>query len=265
VLRIQQIQAKREFPANGTGSTYVDTAFGYGKGQSEEWVGAVMKTRRKEVWLATKIQDRTYDGGMKTIEGSLKRLQTDKIDLIHIHALLGDDDLAKIEAPDGVLKAVLKLRDEKICRAIGVTCHHDPFVLKKALERHDFDCTQMALNAARIGNSAVSSKPNMADCFQTVALPVANKKNLGVIAMKLFAQDKLSGKAPVETLIRYSMSLPVTATVVGMPKMEHIDENIRIAKAFKPMSVGEMKKLSEEMASNYKVAMDSFFHHHVDC
>ncbi len=88
---------------------------------------------------------------MKILEGSLKRLQTDQIDLIHIHDLKGDDDLAAIEAKDGVLAVLRKLRDQKVTRFIGVTSHTDPTVLKTALERHDFDCTQMALNAALVG------------------------------------------------------------------------------------------------------------------
>jgi predicted aldo/keto reductase-like oxidoreductase len=247
------------------GVNYVDSAFSYGKGQSEEWVGEVMKTRRKDAWLVTKLNDRTYDGAMKLIEGGLKRLQTDHIDLIHMHALLGEDDLAKAEQSNGLIKALYKAREQKICRAIGVTCHHDPHVLKTAIERHDFDCTQMALNAARIGNSAVSSKPNMADCFQTVALPVALKKRMGVTAMKVFGQEKLSGKAPVGSLVRYAMSLPVAACVIGMPKPEHVDDNIRIAKAFQAMPTNEMESLSRELALKYKVAMDRYFHNHVDC
>ena len=84
----------------------------------------------------------------RILEGSLKRLETDQIDLIHVHALMGADDLAKIEAKDGVLNALYKMRDEKLTRFVGITCHDDPAVLKTALERHDFDCVQMALNAA---------------------------------------------------------------------------------------------------------------------
>ena len=77
------------------GITYVDTAYSYGDGKSEERVGKVMKTRRAEVWLTTKVQDRSGDGAMRILEGSLKRLQTDHLDLIHIHSLTTPDDLAK--------------------------------------------------------------------------------------------------------------------------------------------------------------------------
>jgi hypothetical protein len=85
------------------GITYLDTAYSYGDGKSETRVGKVMATRRKEVFLATKIPDRTRDGFLRRLEGSLKRLQVDHVDLVHIHSLGRADDLAKLEAADGAL------------------------------------------------------------------------------------------------------------------------------------------------------------------
>lgn len=249
------------------GITYVDTAFGYGNGVSETRVGKIMKTRRKEVWLATKVQRRGGDDAMRIIEGSLKRLQTDQLDLIHIHALGDMDDLAACEAKDGVLQTLYKCREQKLTRFIGVTSHTDPLVLKTALERHDFDCTQMALNAARVGmrngRGGMEINPEMKDSFELIALPVANRKKMGVIAMKIFGQEGLVGKAPIDKLIHYSLSLPVTATVLGMPKMEFIDENIRHAKAFKPLSRSEMKQMADGLKVE-KAELDRFFAHHID-
>ena len=92
--------------------------------------------------------------------------------------------------------------------------------------------------------------------FESLALPVANRKKMGVIAMKIFAQEGLNGKAPVEKLISYSMSLPVSAAVLGMPKLEYIEENIRVAKAFKPMPASEMKRLSDQLAGAHKASLD---------
>lgn len=247
------------------GITYVDTAFSYGNGKSEERVGKIMKTRRKEVWLATKVQDRSYDGAMRIIEGSLKRLQTDQVDLLHIHALGDADDLKKAE--EGALKALYKAREQKLARFIGVTCHSDPTVLKTALERHDFDCTQMALNAARVGmrngKGGMEINDAMKDSFELIALPVAHKKKMGVTAMKIFGQEGLVGKAAVDKLIRYSLTLPVAAAVLGMPKLEFLDENIRIAKAFKPLSKSEMHSLNGDLKLA-KMELDQFFANHVD-
>ncbi len=241
------------------GITYFDNAYGYGDGKSETRYGRVLKPHRDKIWLVTKTNDRTYDGTLRLIEGSLKRLQTDHLDLIHIHALNGPDDLAKIEAPDGVLKAMYRLREQKIARAIGISCHTDPEVLKTALERHDFDCTQMALNAARIGQSG--PKPTS---FEATALPVATRKNLGVIAMKVFGQEKIVGKAPVADLIRYSLSLPVAAAVMGMPTPAMLEENVAVVKSMSPMGVEERNRLFGSMA-DVKASVDHFFRDHQDC
>jgi uncharacterized protein len=250
------------------GITYVDTAYSYGDGLSETRVGKVMATRRGQVWLTTKVQERSSDGAMRILEGSLKRLQTDHLDLIHIHSLTDENDLARIEAPDGVLKRLYQLREQKVTRAIGITSHTDPAVLKHALEHNDFDCTQMALNAARAGMAPPNGGFGMTKLehgFETVALPVAVLKNMGIIAMKVFAQEGLVGVATPEQLLRYSLSLPVSAAVAGMPKMEFIDTNIAIAKAFRPMAAAEMKELSDRLAVDHKARLDRYFSNHVDC
>ncbi|MBL8210341.1 MAG: aldo/keto reductase [Bryobacterales bacterium] len=249
------------------GIRYMDTAYGYGSGVSETRVGKVMKTRRKEVWLATKVNARKGDEAMRIIEGSLKRLQTDQVDLLHIHSLTDEEDLKAIEANDGVLKVLYKVRDQKMARFIGVTSHTDPTVLKTALERHDFDCTQMALNAAHVGmkNGAKGMEINsaMKHSFEKIALPVAKRKNMGVIAMKIFGQEGLVGKAPINKLIQYSLSLPVAAVVLGMPKPEFLEENVKIVQAFAPMPRSEMNSMAKELEP-MKAELDRFFANHVD-
>ncbi|MEX2264836.1 MAG: aldo/keto reductase [Bryobacteraceae bacterium] len=250
------------------GITYMDTAYGYGSGVSEERVGKAMKTRRKGIFLATKINVRKGDEAQRILEGSMKRLQTDQVDLIHIHSLTGEDDLKAVEANDGVLKVLYKLRDQKVTRFIGITSHTDPTVLRAALERHDFDCTQMALNAALVGmkngKGGMVINEAMKPSFETIALPVALKKKMGVIAMKVYAQEGLLGQAPLEKLLYYSLSLPVAVAVVGMPKIEHIEQNVRMAKGFKKLSKGEMQELAKTLSDKNKAALDRFFANHVD-
>src|SRR5438067_13785026 len=131
------------------GITYLDTAYAYGDGQSETRVGKVRASRRKEVWLATKIPDRTRDEFLRRLEASLKRLQTDHVDLVHIHSLGQADDLAKIEAPNGALKGLMEAREQKMARFAGMTSHTNGEVMAEAIKRHDLDCVQMALNASR--------------------------------------------------------------------------------------------------------------------
>ncbi len=245
------------------GITYFDTAYDYGQGLSETRVGkALAGGRRDKVYLATKLPARNGDQAMRILEGSLKRCQTDHFDTVHIHSLTTEEDLAAIEAKDGVLNMLYKMRDQKVVRNVGVSCHTDPHVLKTALERHDFNVTQFALNAARIGQARNDGNP-ATDSFEALALPVALRKKMGVTAMKIFAQEKLNGKTSVDNLIRYSLSLPVSAVVLGMPKVAFLEENVTIARAFTPMSKNEMKTLNNQL-SEYKASIDAFFHDHVD-
>jgi predicted aldo/keto reductase-like oxidoreductase len=224
------------------GITYLDTAYAYGDGESETRVGRVMATRRKDVWLATKIPDRTRDEFLRRLEASLKRLQTDHVDLVHIHSLGQADDLEKIEAKDGALKGLMEAREQKMARFAGMTSHTNGEVMAKAIERHDLDCVQMALNASRNGR------------FEELALPAANAKNLGVIAMKVTGQEFLvgegAGKADMNSLLRYSMSLPVTTAVVGMPKPEMLAHNIETARAFSPLSDQEKDHLRQQLGTS---------------
>ncbi len=250
------------------GITYVDTAHSYGNGRSEERVGRLMPERRGQITLATKLAARTADDARRQIEISLKRLQTDHFDVLHIHALQGPDDLAAIERPDGILKAMYEARDQKITRAIGITCHAAPETLKTALERHDFDCTQMALNAAlaRMADIKGGMKATLmpTGSFEELALPVAVRKGMGVIAMKVFGQEQIVGAAPIPKLLAYALSLPVSLASLGMPRLELIDQNIGLARTFTPLSTDERHQLNDSIATNLKVKLTQFFHNHHD-
>src|SRR6266852_9947108 len=221
------------------GITYLDTAYAYRDGESETRVGKVMASRRKEVWLATKIPDRTRDQFLQRLEGSLKRLRVDHVDLVHIHSLGQADDLAKIEAADGALKGLMEAREQKMARFVGMTSHTNGKVMATAIERHDLDCVQMALNASRNGR------------FEELALPAANTKKLGVIAMKVTGQEFLAGdgpgKADMSSLLRYSMSLPVTTAVVGMPRPEMLAHNVETARKFSPLNDQEKERLRQQL------------------
>jgi aryl-alcohol dehydrogenase-like predicted oxidoreductase len=240
-----------------SGITYLDTAAGYGDGESERRVGLVMKSRRSEVRLATKIPEsaRQRDAALRSVEASLKRLQTDHLDVLHIHSLGKEDDLAAIEAPDGVLKALHELRDQKVARAIGMTSHTDGAVMARAIERHDLDCVQMAMNPAR------------ASRFEELALPAAARKQMGIICMKVTAQEQLvgsaAGHADIASLMRYALSLPISMAVIGMPKPEHIAENAALARAFAPLSPAEMEKVRRTVAPQ-QASVAAYFADHGD-
>lgn len=252
------------------GVTYVDSAASYGDGQSESWVGQYLKTNKKNFFLVTKLGGkRTYDDTMRIFERSLKNFGLSQVDLVHMHALGNQDDVDKIFAKGGQLEAMYKLRDQKMARFIGVTSHQNPQMLATVLERAELDSTQMALNIAQMGNAAPSDKPGQGmtgvSGFEAIAMPIALRKKMGLTAMKVFAQEKLLGKAAPEMLLRYAMTLPVSATVVGMPELAHVDFNIKTAKAFKPLTSEEMKTLPAGVTAQMRASIDHFFSDHVDC
>jgi hypothetical protein len=126
----------------------------------------------------------------------------------------------------------------------------------------------MALNAALMGNAKFTAggkyPAGFTPSFETLALPVANKKKLGVIAMKIFGQEKLLDAAAVDKLLQYSWSLPVSACVVGMPKLEYIERNAQLARSWKKMDAGEMREMSKKLSAEKKFALDLHFSDHVD-
>lgn len=236
------------------GITYLDTAYAYGDGKSETRVGKVMAKRRKEVWLATKIPDRTRDAFLRRLEESLKRLQVNQVDLVHIHSLGQTEDLAKIEGPGGAMKGLLEAREQKLARFIGMTSHTNGEVMARAIEHNDLDCVQMALNASGNGR------------FEELALPAANAKNLGVIAMKITGQEFLlgatTGKSDIDSLLRYSISLPVTTAVVGMPQLGMLEHNVEIARAFKPLPAADMERMRQSVAPSREGLEKHLVGHH---
>jgi len=250
------------------GMNYVDTAHNYGDGKSEERVGQLMATRRKEVVLQTKLAGRKGDEAKRQLELSLKRLRTDHLDVVHIHALESLEDLAAIESKGGVLEALREARDQKVLRCMGISGHADPVAMKAALERHDFDCVQMALNLARarmsFGQDGAVATPMGDSSFEALALPVANRKGLGVVAMKIFGQERLVGKATTKELIYYSLSLPVSIATLGMPRPEMLEENVALGRAFQPLAPTEMQKLRGAVSEPQRQAFARFMRDHRD-
>lgn len=218
------------------GVNYIDTAAAYGDGTSETYIGRVMKTRRKEVYLATKTHRRSYDDSMRLLERSLKNLQTDHLEAWQIHNVRTQDDLDKMFAKEGVIKAMEKARSEKIVKYLGITGHRDPFVLAKAIQQYDFDTILMALNAA----------DKHYNCFSENLLPIALEKKMGIIGMKVPARGRIfkdRGITTMEQAMRYTLSFPVSTVIIGIDTLPHLEENIRIAQSFSPLKAEEMAML----------------------
>jgi aryl-alcohol dehydrogenase-like predicted oxidoreductase len=222
------------------GVRYCDTAHWYGP--SETYYGEVMKTRRREVYLATKTGERTYDGAMRDLETSLQRLQTDRLDCWQMHHIRTPEDVRRIFAPDGALKAFLKARNEKITRFIGITGHLNPFLLRDAISRFDFDTILMALNAA----DRHLPGPGNESSFIENLLPTAVQKRLGIIGMKIPAIGRIfrpDGLTTMQQAMTYALSLPVSTIIVGIKTLAELEENVRIAQAFKPLTSAQMAEI----------------------
>lgn len=215
------------------GLNYIDTAAAYGNGVSETYLGEALKTRRAEVFLATKTHDRGYDGSMRYLERSLKNLQTDHLDLWQIHNVTNLHDIDAAFSARGVIKAMEKARDEKLVRFVGITGHHDPEPLLAGINRYPFDTILMALNAAEVHNRS----------FQEKLLPRAIEKQMGIIGMKIPARGAIfnpQGITKMDVALRYVLSLGVSTTIVGISKPSELDENVRTALAFKPYTKEEL-------------------------
>ncbi len=229
------------------GVNYIDTAPSYGNGVSERNIGRVMKERRKDVFLASKTHDRTYDGTLRLIEQSLRRLQTDYLDLYQLHNLRVASDIERSFGRNGALRALERLKDQKVIHHIGLTGHRDPSILRQGIEAHAFDCILLTLNAA--------DKHNLP--FQDDVLPHAVEQDLGIIAMKVPAHGRIlrpDGVPTMKKALSYVWTFPVSTAIVGISEMGQLEENIAIARDFKPYSETMMAHVADLTAHYHEEA-----------
>jgi len=240
------------------GITYFDTAPSYGDGQSERNYGEVLATRRKEVFLACKTGSRSYDGTLRSVEASLQRLRTDRLDLLQVHGVTAKEDFSKWQGPQGVLKALDKLREEKVTRFLGVTGHEDAAAMRRAIELFDFDTILTTFNPT------ARRQP-----FQELVLPVARQKQMGILAMKVMGggfgslaagnplrndlatywyHDQAPRQAEAGMLIRYVLGLPITAAIVGMNSLAHVRANVATVCGPPPLDEPQRRALETEMS-----------------
>ncbi len=236
------------------GIRYFDSAPSYGGGQSERNYGEVLADRRKEVFLAGKTGQRTYDGTMREFEESLKRLRTDHVDLLQIHGARVGEDLAAWGKPDGVIRALEKLRDQKLTRFIGVTGHESADVMCQAITMYDFDTVLTTFNPTAKRKS-----------YAEKVLPLANRKGLGIQAMKVMGgalgslavgnpakndgkphHDDAPHQATAGELIRYVLGLSISTAVVGMSSLEQLRINAAAAREA-PLNAQERRAIETRM------------------
>jgi len=227
------------------GLTFMDNAWEYHEGKSEEWMGKALVGRRDQVFLMTKACSHGRDGktAMRQLEQSLKRLKTDHLDLWQIHEVVYDDDPERHYAPGGAVEALEQAKRQGKARLVGFTGHKDPEIHLDMLARgFAFDTVQLPLNCFDAHFRS----------FQARVLPELIRRGIGVIGMKSLGDGtgvKKHAVAATEAL-RYAMSLPgVSTTVSGIDSMRVLKQNLGVARGFKPMDAAERRGLEQRCAA----------------
>ena len=223
------------------GVTFFDNAWEYHKGESEMRLGRALKGKRDQVTLMTKVctHGRGKAVAMGMLEDSLRRLQTDHLDIWQIHEVIYYNDPDLIFAPGGVAEALTQAKEQGKVRFVGFTGHKDPAIHLRMLS-HGFpsDTVQMPLNCF---DATFRS-------FETQVLPEANKRGVAVLGMKSLGgigEMVTSGTITPEEGLRYAMSLPVATTISGIDSLYVLEQNLAVARNFKPMTADEMDALRE--------------------
>ncbi len=245
------------------GVNYLDTSSRYGGPErwSEQYLGKVMAHRRNEAFLATKTRDRTRDGSLRSIEKSLQLLNTDHLDLLQLHNVGNmTDDVDVIFGKGGALEALLEMREQKVVRFLGVTGHYRPDVLIESIRRYPFDTILMAMNAA---------DPHIYS-FNAELLPLAVERQMGIIGMKVPAKGRIlsswtpppadeqmqllkwfpgntatttPGTISMREAMYYTLSRPVSTVIIGCDSIPQLEENVRLAREFTPLSESQQAEL----------------------
>jgi aryl-alcohol dehydrogenase-like predicted oxidoreductase len=219
------------------GVNYLDTAPSYQGTRSEQSIGKIAKTRRKEFYLATKTLERAKTGALRELDESLKRLNTDYLDLWQIHAVNQMSELDAVLQRGGVIEAAQEAKKSGKIRAIGITGHTRPEVLIEALNRFSFDSVLVPLSPF---------DAHLHD-FAKELIPLAVKKGTAVIGMKVLkgAQRAEKLKDPTSYL-HYALSLPVSTIIVGSTTPAQARQNIEAVRRFKPLTAEERTRLETD-------------------
>ena len=243
------------------GINFFDSAWCYEDGLSDERLGKALKGDRKDIFLMSKVHGRTKEESAAHLHDTLKKLQTDYLDLWQFHDLRTMEEAETIFRPGGAIETALKAKEEGKVRHIGLTGHQDPRILRKMIQEHHdvLDTVQMPINLID------QFYPNFS--FINSVLPVALNHNLGVIAMKscsigIIIEHKI---ATVDECLNFSWSMPVSTLVSGMDHFDHLNYNVKLAKKFTPMSkeareklLARTKKTSGPAYERYKVGSEEW-------
>ena len=220
------------------GITYFESARAYAG--SESYYGKALEERRKEIFLASKSHERTAEGALKHLEITLKNMNTNFLDLWVVHDIRSVNDLDLIFGPKGAVKAFETAKRNKLVKWIGVSAHRNSAILSRALDLFPFDTVLLPVNPAEC-----HYRPFLDDI-----LPKAEKKGMGVLGMKVFSRGacvKIYGIELIEKCLRFALAQPISTAVVGCDTIEQLEMNVRIARAFQPLTKTEQENLIDRV------------------
>ncbi|HXJ44284.1 MAG TPA: aldo/keto reductase [Bryobacteraceae bacterium] len=227
------------------GVNFFDNAWEYHQGLSEERLGRALKGKRDRAVVMTKVctHGRDKNVAMRQLEESLTRLQTDHLDVWQIHEVIYESDPDLIFAPNGAAEALLQARQQGKVRFLGFTGHKDPSIHLRMLSHNfPFDTVQMPLNCL---DATFRS-------FETSVLPELNRRGIAALGMKsLGGSGELvrEGAVMVTMGLRYAMSLPVAVTISGIDSLRVLQQNIEVARGFRPLSAAAMQSIRDACRS----------------
>lgn len=241
------------------GITFMDNAWDYNDGRSETLMGEALRGRRDKVFLMTKLCSHGRDKkvALKQLEDSLRRLKTEHLDLWQIHEVVYETDPDLHFAAGGAVEALVEAKRQGKVKFVGFTGHKSPALHRQMLSYDfPFDSVQMPLSGFDAGFRS----------FEREILPLLIRRRIAPIGMKSLngtGDAVKQGVVTAEEAIRYAMSLPVTTTVCGMDSLKVLRQNLKIARAFEPMTAAEKhayrKKCVEAAADGryelYKVSI----------
>ncbi|MGP8246655.1 MAG: aldo/keto reductase [Bryobacteraceae bacterium] len=232
------------------GINFLDNCWDYNDGQSEFRMGLALRDGyRQKVLLMSKIDGRTKAAAVKQIDESLRRLETDHVDLMQLHEVIRFEDPDRAFAPGGAIEGLLEAKKAGKVRYIGFTGHKDPAIHLRMLEiaaQHDFrfDAVQMPLN---VMDAHFRS-------FEKQVVPLLVKQGIGVLGMKSMADGRIlesNTVTPVECLY-YALNLPTSVVIAGCDSMKILDQAIDAARTFKPLSKAQVSAILAKTAEAAK-------------
>ncbi len=212
---------------------------------SEVRVGEVVKYRRKEVFLSTKVTAREPSEAMKEIELSLKRLQADRVDMLKIHNVRSIADVDQMSQKGHLVDILLRMKEEGVTRFIGYSGHGDAEAMKEMSHRAPFDSMLIAMNHWNAQNKFDR---------EGLGIPAGKEKKMGVLLMKAVRPKETIKDLKATDLIRYAMSLEgPDAVVIGMDSVAIVKSNLELMRNFQPMNNEEQQQMA--------MALTPFFNH----